>query len=90
MAELVVTMTHSPEVTHFDALAHQVVDGKVYPGLALEEAGGPAGLRHGSTAVFAHGVVTRGDLYAKLDSHHRAEALARARDLGLLAPSAWR
>ena len=28
-AELVVMMTHSPEVTHFDALAHQVVDGRV-------------------------------------------------------------
>lgn len=49
-------------MTHFDALAHQVIDGKVYPGLALEEAGGQAGLRHGSTAVFAHGVVTRGVL----------------------------
>ena len=62
MAELVVMMTHHPEVTHFDALAHQIVDGRVYPGLALEEAGGAAGLRHGSTAVFAHGVVTRGVL----------------------------
>jgi LuxR family maltose regulon positive regulatory protein len=27
-------------------------------------------------------------LYAKLDAHRRAEAVARARDLGLLAPSA--
>ena len=62
MAELVVMMTHSPEVTHFDALSHMIVDGRVYPGLALEEAAGPAGLRHGSTAMFAHGVVTRGVL----------------------------
>jgi kynurenine formamidase len=62
LAELVVMTPHHPEVTHFDALAHQVIDGKVYPGLALEEAGGPAGLRHGSTAVFEHGVVTRGVL----------------------------
>jgi kynurenine formamidase len=59
-AELVVMMTHHPEVTHFDSLVHQVVDGKVYPGIALEEAGGPAGYRHGSTAVFGQGVVTRG------------------------------
>jgi LuxR family transcriptional regulator, maltose regulon positive regulatory protein len=27
-------------------------------------------------------------LYAKLGTHHRAETVARARDLGLLAPSA--
>jgi LuxR family transcriptional regulator, maltose regulon positive regulatory protein len=27
-------------------------------------------------------------LYAKLGAHRRAEAIARARDLGLLAPSA--
>jgi kynurenine formamidase len=61
-AELVMMLTHSPEVTHFDSLVHQVVDGKVYPGIALEEAGGPAGYRHGSTAMFAQGVVTRGVL----------------------------
>ncbi|HEV2254775.1 MAG TPA: helix-turn-helix transcriptional regulator, partial [Streptosporangiaceae bacterium] len=29
-------------------------------------------------------------LYAKLGAHRRAEAVARARDLGLLAPSAHR
>jgi hypothetical protein len=59
-AELVVMMTHHPEVTHFDSLVQQVVDGKVYPGIPLEEAGGPAGYRHGSTAVFGPGVITRG------------------------------
>ena len=61
-AELIMMLTHHPEVTHFDSLVHQVVDGKVYPGIALEEAGGAAGYRHGSTAMFAHGVVTRGVL----------------------------
>ncbi|MFI6166498.1 cyclase family protein [Nocardia sp. NPDC051052] len=61
-AELVIMMTHHPEVTHFDSLVHQVVDGKVYPGIALEQAGGAEGYRHGSTAIFAHGVVTRGVL----------------------------
>jgi hypothetical protein len=61
-AELVMMLTHSPEVTHFDSLVHQVVDGRVYPGIAFEEAGGAAGYRHGSTAVFAQGVVTRGVL----------------------------
>jgi hypothetical protein len=61
-AELDMMLTHSPEVTHFDSLVHQVVDGRVYPGIAFEEAGGAAGYRHGSTAVFAQGVVTRGVL----------------------------
>jgi kynurenine formamidase len=61
-AELVMLMTHHPEVTHLDSLVHQVVDGNVYPGIALEEAGGAAGYRHGSTVVFAQGVVTRGVL----------------------------
>jgi hypothetical protein len=61
-AELLVMLTHSPEVTHLDSLVHQVVDGKVYPGIALEEAGGAAGYSHGSTAMCAHGVVTRGVL----------------------------
>ena len=61
-AELVMMLTHHPEVTHFDSLVHQVVDGQVYPGVAYEEAGGPAGYRHGSTAIFGPGVVTRGVL----------------------------
>ena len=61
-AELVIMLTHSPEVTHFDSLVHQIVDGKVYPGIAYEEAGGAGGYRHGSTAIFAQGVVTRGVL----------------------------
>lgn len=62
MAELLMLVTHSPEVTHFDSLAHQAVDGLVYPGRPLEDCGGAAGFRHGSTAVFGGGVVTRGVL----------------------------
>lgn len=62
MAELIIMKTHSPEITHFDSLAHQVVDGLVYPGKPLEDCAGPGGLRHGSTAIFAGGVVTRGVL----------------------------
>jgi kynurenine formamidase len=63
LAELVVLMTHHPEMTHFDALSHIIVDGQtVYPGRRLTEVAGPAGVRHGSTAIFQHGVVTRGVL----------------------------
>jgi kynurenine formamidase len=62
MAELLILVPHSPEVTHFDSPAHQVLDGQIYPGRRLEDCGGAAGFRHGSTAVFAGGVVTRGVL----------------------------
>ncbi|MFF0149173.1 hypothetical protein [Amycolatopsis sulphurea] len=61
-AELVIMLTHHPEVTHFDSLVHQVLDGKVYPGVPYAEAGDLSGYRHGSTAVFGQGVLTRGVL----------------------------
>lgn len=61
-AEMVMMLTHHPEVTHFDSLVHIPEDGKVYPGIPIEEAGGPQGYHHGSTAMFAGGVVTRGVL----------------------------
>ena len=60
LAELLIIMTHSPELTHFDSLAHQVLDGQVYPGRPLGDSADAAGVRHGSTAIFAGGVVTRG------------------------------
>ena len=55
-------LTHHPELTPFDSLVHQIVDGKVYPGITFEEAIGAADYRHGSTAVLAQDVVTRGVL----------------------------
>jgi len=60
LAELLIIMTHSPELTHFDSLAHQVLDGQVYPGRPLGDSADAAGVRHGSTVIFAGGVVTRG------------------------------
>ena len=62
MAELVILMTHGMGVTHLDALVHSVIDGQVYPGWTLDESGDAAGFRHGSTAIFANGIVTRGVL----------------------------
>jgi hypothetical protein len=62
MAELLLLMTHSPELTHFDAPTHQVLDGQVYPGRPLDASAGPAGVQHGSTAIFTDGVLTRGVL----------------------------
>ena len=32
LAELLIIMTHNPELTHFDSLAHQVLDGAGVPG----------------------------------------------------------
>lgn len=62
MAELLILVPHSPHVTHLDSVAHQVVGGQIYPGRQLEDCGNAAGIQHGSTAVFANGVVTRGVL----------------------------
>jgi len=62
LAELLIIMTHSPELTHFDSLAHQVLDGQVYPGRPLVDSANAVGVQHGSTAIFADGVVTRGVL----------------------------
>ena len=62
LAELLILQTHSPETTHLDSLAHQVLDGRVYPGVSLDEAAGPDGVRRGSTAAFEDGIVTRGVL----------------------------
>ncbi|MBF6061465.1 cyclase family protein [Nocardia terpenica] len=61
-AEVIVMTPHSVNMTHFDAPVHIVVDGAVYPGVPLEDAYGPAGIRHGSTTIFGDGVVTRGVL----------------------------
>ena len=62
MSEVLVVTPHHPGLTHLDALAHVPVDGLVYPGRPLTEAVTAAGVVHGSTTVFAAGVLTRGIL----------------------------
>ena len=62
MAEVLVLAPHHAGLTHLDAVVHVPVDGKVYPGRPLAEAAPPGGVRHGSTAAFADGLVTRGVL----------------------------
>ena len=61
-ADVSVITNHHPRSTHLDALAHMVQDELVYPGRPLRESVTPAGVRHGSTAAFAEGIVTRGVL----------------------------
>lgn len=62
MADVSVITNHHPRSTHLDALAHMVRDGQVYPGRPLAQSVTPAGVRHGSTAAFGEGIVTRGVL----------------------------
>lgn len=54
--------THNLGITHIDAPVHVPVDGKVYPGVPVDEAvyGGRA--HHGTTSAYASGIVTRGIL----------------------------
>lgn len=54
--------THNAAVTHIDALVHVPVGDQVYPGVALQDAITPTGVRHASTDGFTTGVVTRGVL----------------------------
>jgi kynurenine formamidase len=60
--ELVLMMTHSPEITHLDALSHIHRDGEVYPGRPVSGEVTPAGVNRGSTAAFGEGILTRGVL----------------------------
>ncbi|MDT8911411.1 cyclase family protein [Amycolatopsis sp. PS_44_ISF1] len=61
-ADVISVTSHHPLMTHLDALSHQVLDGRVYPGRPAASAAGPAGVSHGSTTAFAAGIVTRGVL----------------------------
>jgi kynurenine formamidase len=62
MADMAVITNHHPRSTHLDALGHMVRDDQVYPGRPLGQSVTPAGARHGSTAAYAEGIVTRGVL----------------------------
>ncbi|WP_327401209.1 cyclase family protein [Streptomyces sp. NBC_01288] len=61
-ADVVLITNHHPRSTHLDALTHQSIDGRVYPGRFLADSVSPSGVTHGSTTAFAAGVVTRGVL----------------------------
>lgn len=60
--DVMVVTNHHPRSTHLDALSHQSIDGRVYPGRLLGDSVSPAGVKHASTTTFAAGVVTRGVL----------------------------
>ncbi|WEG08701.1 cyclase family protein [Microbacterium horticulturae] len=54
--------THNAALTHLDALCHIPAGDKVYPGVPLEQAITPTGVRHGSADHAGKGIVTRGVL----------------------------
>ena len=62
MTDVLLINVHSASMTHIDALVHIVVDGQVYPGVPLDSAVAQGTVRHGSTAAFAEGILTRGVL----------------------------
>ena len=62
MTDVLLINIHSASMTHIDAAVHIVLDGKVYPGVPLDEAVSEGTVRHGSTAAFADGILTRGVL----------------------------
>lgn len=72
--------THNAALTHIDALCHIAVDDQVYPGVPLQNAVTPTGVRHASADHAAAGIVTRGVLLdlapdrGRLDASHRVTA----------------
>ncbi|MEU6841670.1 cyclase family protein [Streptomyces sp. NPDC046716] len=69
--------THNAGLTHIDALSHIPVGDKVYPGVPIQDAVTPTGVRHASADHAAKGIVTRGILldlapdHGSLDADHR-------------------
>ncbi|MEU6109009.1 cyclase family protein [Streptomyces albidoflavus] len=77
LTDSLVVNTHNAGLTHFDALSHIPVGDQVYPGVPLQEALTPTGVRHGSADHAGGGIVTRGVLLdlapdgGSLDADHR-------------------
>lgn len=80
MTDTLVINTHNAALTHLDAVAHMPVDDHVYPGVPVQDAVTPVGVRHGSADSFGAGIVTRGVLLdlapggGRLDADRRIEA----------------
>lgn len=72
--------THNAALTHVDALCHIPVDDEVYPGVPVQDALNPTGVRHASADHLASGIVTRGVLldlapgHGSLDAYHWVNA----------------
>lgn len=62
MTDTLIVNTHNAALTHVDAVAHIPIDHQIYPGVPLDEAITPLGVRHGSADPFGAGIITRGVL----------------------------
>ena len=62
MTDTLIVNTHNAAMTHLDAVSHMPVDRQIYPGVPLDEAITPLGVRHGSADPFGGGIITRGTL----------------------------
>lgn len=60
--DVLIINTHHADLTHIDAVVHVPSDGRVYPGVPLDQAVFLGSVTHGSTAAFAGGITTRGVL----------------------------
>jgi kynurenine formamidase len=60
LTDVLVINSHHAEMTHIDALVHVPTGDQVYPGVAISDAVVFGTVKHGSTAAFADGIVTRG------------------------------
>lgn len=59
MIDSVLVNTHNAGLTHIDAVSHDPVGDKVYPGVPLAEAVTAGGVKHGSADAFGVGILTR-------------------------------
>ncbi len=77
ITDSLVINTHNAALTHFDALSHVPVGDMVYPGVPIQDAVTPTGIRHASADHAGAGIVTRGILLdlapdqGRLDADHR-------------------
>ena len=79
LTDVLVLNTHHGAMTHIDALAHIPTGNQIYPGIGVDRAVVGGTIKHGSTAAFATGIVTRGiflDLApdTRLDAGHWVSA----------------
>ena len=72
LTDVLVVNTHHAALTHIDAVSHVPTGGQVYPGIGLESTVVAGSIKHGSTAAFTAGIVTRGVLL-NLAPHGRLE-----------------
>ena len=62
LTDTLIINTHHASLTHIDAVCHVPSGDQVYPGVGLDQTVVMGTIKHGSTAAFTSGIVTRGVL----------------------------